>query len=68
MSDLIRKSENSFSHDAAHFNLEMKRGENSDSRRVAIAIKRSKRLPPIFSCLNRVDVSLYHVFHQYFQK
>ena len=65
MSDLIGNSEDSFSHDAAHFHSEMKRAENGDFRRVAIVIKRPKRLPLIFSCLNRVAVQLYPVFKRF---
>ena len=57
MSDLIGNPEDTFSHDAAQFNFEMYLAD----RRVAIAIKRSKRLPPIFSCLNRVAVYIYIV-------
>ena len=56
MSDLIGNPEDIFSHDAAHFNSEMQRAENGDYRRVANDIKRSKRLPLIFLCLNRVAV------------
>ena len=42
----LRRTSSETRKTAAHFNLEMYYAENGDSRCVAMAIKRSKRLPP----------------------